>query len=86
MVLTGSLPPGLPSSYFADIVRSIGTSPAISVCLDCSGEVLKNAASGGARMIKVNAFEYQASFPQPAGFSLAAVRRDFDKVNGHVHS
>ena len=32
-------------------------------------------------MIKVNAFEYQASFPQLAGFSLAGVRKDFDNFH-----
>ena len=83
LVLTGSLPPGLPAHYFADIVRSAGAVPDLSVCLDCSGEVLQSAARIGARVIKVNAFEYQASFPQPAGFSPASARRDFDAFHAN---
>ena len=83
LVLTGSLPPGLPAHFFGDIVRSAAAVPDLSICLDCSGEVLQNAARFGARVIKVNAFEYQASFPQPAGFSPSAARRDFDTLHAN---
>jgi 1-phosphofructokinase family hexose kinase len=83
LVLTGSLPPGLPAHYFADIVRSASAVPDLSVCLDCSGDVLQSAARFGARVIKVNAIEYQASFPQPEGFNPASARRDFDTLHAN---
>lgn len=62
LALTGSLPPGLASSYYADVVSCLSGAASPSVCLDCSGEVLVLAARAGAQIIKVNLHEYQVTF------------------------
>jgi 1-phosphofructokinase family hexose kinase len=62
MVLTGSLPPSLPSSYYAGIVSQVKSFSGPDVCLDCSGEPLRLAVDQGVQVIKVNVKEFQASF------------------------
>jgi 1-phosphofructokinase family hexose kinase len=64
LVLTGSLPPALPPSYYAEIVRVVKEFKGLKVCLDCSGEPLRLAVENGAQIVKINAEEYQESFGQ----------------------
>ena len=62
LVLTGSLPPELPSRYYAEIVSQAKDFPGLKVCLDCSGEPLRLAVEQGAQVVKVNAKEFHSSF------------------------
>jgi len=62
LVLTGSLPPSLPSSYYAEIIRDVKKIKGLKVCLDCSGESLRLAVEDGVQIVKINAEEYQESY------------------------
>jgi tagatose 6-phosphate kinase len=62
LVLTGSLPHGLAPNYYARVINCLSGAGSPAVCLDCSGEVLMLAAEAGAKIIKVNVQEYQATF------------------------
>jgi fructose-1-phosphate kinase PfkB-like protein len=62
LVLTGSLPPALPSNYYAGIVSSVKHFKGLDVCLDCSGEPLRLAVDQGAQVVKVNVKEFQTCF------------------------
>jgi tagatose 6-phosphate kinase len=77
MVLTGSLPPTLPSRFYADIIQQVTGQPHLDVCLDCSGEVLQLAVEAGAQVIKVNHTEFQASFCSGVSWSLSRAARRF---------
>jgi tagatose 6-phosphate kinase len=77
LVLTGSLPPGLSSDYYAGVIRSVKDFPGLGVCLDCSGPALASAAEAGVKIIKVNVSEYLATFSNDEGFSLLCAQRTF---------
>jgi 1-phosphofructokinase family hexose kinase len=62
LVLTGSLPPELPASYYAEIVSRVKFTPGLNICLDCAGKALRQAVEEGVQVIKVNAKEFQSSF------------------------
>ncbi len=81
LVLTGSLSTGLPSHFYADIVRRVKPISNITICLDCNGDVLQSAAANGVKVIKVNASEYQTSFSNPGGFSLSTVPANFELLH-----
>lgn len=55
-VLSGSLPPGVPSGFYADLIRMIQDKDACAV-LDTSGEALKLGVAAGPRLVKPNAEE-----------------------------
>ena len=77
LVLTGSLPPPLPSNYYADIVQQAINQPQLEVCLDCSGEALRLAVEAGAHMIKVNLSEFQLSFCSGKSWDISHVAQTF---------
>jgi 1-phosphofructokinase family hexose kinase len=62
LVLTGSLPPSLPTGYYADIVRRVRAAPGLKVCLDCAGEALRLAVAEGVHVLKINRAEFAISF------------------------
>jgi len=81
LVLTGSLPPSFPSSYYADIVRKVRGSPSLRVCLDCSGETLRLAVENGAQVIKINSKEFQETFSnKEAAWDLRDVYHTFGSL------
>jgi tagatose 6-phosphate kinase len=51
VVLSGSLPPGLPDDAYATLVAAAGAAPAL---LDTSGEPLRLGAAAGPAIVKVN--------------------------------
>lgn len=65
VVLSGSLPPGLPHDYYAQILTALHRLPARLV-LDTSGEPLRLGLSGQPHIIKPNAHE-MADLMQCAG-------------------
>jgi 1-phosphofructokinase family hexose kinase len=56
LAICGSLPAGVPSSAYADLVRSASARSA-SVAIDASGEVLARALEAGPHLVKVNETE-----------------------------
>ncbi|WUS95863.1 1-phosphofructokinase family hexose kinase [Streptomyces sp. NBC_00708] len=56
VVLSGSLPPGLPSDAYADLIRASHQAGAATV-LDTSGSALLDALSAGPDIVKPNAAE-----------------------------
>ncbi len=77
LVLTGSLPPTLPSHFYADIIQQVINQPHLEVCLDCYGEALRLAVEAGAHVIKVNLIEFQASFCSGETWNLSRAARTF---------
>jgi tagatose 6-phosphate kinase len=65
LALIGSLQPDLPSSFYADLIR--GMKANVPICLDCSGEALKQAAWAGVSIIKVNWKEFCLALGHSSG-------------------
>jgi len=57
VVLSGSLPPGLPADAYATLIHAAGDTP---VLLDTSGEALRHGAAAGPAIVKVNRDEIAA--------------------------
>lgn len=57
-VLAGSLPPGVPVTVYADLIRRL-RARGIRVALDTSGEPLRAALSAGASLLKPNRHELE---------------------------
>ncbi|MBL9204378.1 MAG: 1-phosphofructokinase [Opitutaceae bacterium] len=57
-VLAGSLPPGVPVTYYADLIRQLRRR-GVRVALDTSGEPLRAALSAGPTLIKPNRHELE---------------------------
>jgi 1-phosphofructokinase family hexose kinase len=58
IVLTGSLPPGAPVDFYAQVIdrtRALG----VAVLVDASGEPLRHAAAAGPELLKINEDEFQ---------------------------
>jgi 1-phosphofructokinase len=58
-VLAGSLPPGFPDSFYADLIQSL-KARGKKVALDASGEALRLALAAKPDLIKPNVFELEA--------------------------
>jgi len=80
LVLTGSLPPSFPSSYYAQIVREVRDTNSLKICLDCSGVTLRLAVENGAHVIKVNLKEFQETFARNGQGNLQIVRDVFPSL------
>jgi 1-phosphofructokinase family hexose kinase len=80
LVLTGSLPPSLPPSYYAGIVSQVKSTPALNICLDCSGEPLRQAVDQGVQVVKVNVKEFQTSFLCGENWKPARALEIFDSL------
>ena len=80
LVLIGSLPHGLPTSYYADFIHAVADFPQLKICLDCSGEVLKKATEARAHVIKINAQEFYGSFLEHEAFELSQVLAVFHRL------
>ncbi|HPF58925.1 MAG TPA: 1-phosphofructokinase [Candidatus Competibacteraceae bacterium] len=77
IVLSGSLPPGIPVNAYATIITRMQAA-GIPVLLDTSGAPLKAALAAGPRMIKPNRYELAELLDRPLGSlaSLVAAGRD----------
>ena len=67
-VLAGSLPPGVPIDYYARLVRLIRQLGA-RVCLDASGEAMRQGCAAAPYLVKPNAEEAQ----EITGYSIGSV-------------
>ncbi|MHA1733295.1 MAG: 1-phosphofructokinase family hexose kinase [Promethearchaeota archaeon] len=54
VVLSGSLPPGLPSSTYGDLIRELRSELGVNCALDTSGRALMEGASAGPTLLKPN--------------------------------
>jgi tagatose 6-phosphate kinase len=76
VVLSGSLPPGLPAGTWATLVEAAGAA-GVPVVLDTHGEALRLGAAAGPAIVKPNLSELEALAGRPlsagAGVGLAAV-------------
>lgn len=61
LILTGSLPPDFPESYYADLIKALPCKDT-QICIDSNAEPLRLAAIEGAHLIKVNRNEFLAAF------------------------
>ncbi len=71
-VLSGSLPPGIEPSFYAQIIRIVQAAGSYAV-VDTSGPALKYACEAGPFLVKPNAVEAGAMLDQPVD-SLAEVQ------------
>jgi tagatose 6-phosphate kinase len=76
VVLSGSLPPGLPAATYATLIRSAG----LPVVLDAHGEALRLGAAAGPAIVKPNLAELEELAGQP--LSLAGDRTGRPTVAG----
>jgi tagatose 6-phosphate kinase len=60
VVLSGSMPPGLPASTYADLIR-MAADAGVPTLLDASGEALILGAAAGPAIVKPNLAEMQAA-------------------------
>jgi 6-phosphofructokinase 2 len=58
LVASGSLPPGVPSDFFAQVAR-VGKSKGAKTIIDTSGEALEKALQEGVYLIKPNVREFR---------------------------
>ena len=56
LVLTGSLPPGIPDTFYESLTRQ-ARSRAVKVCLDASGVALHTGARAKPDILRINRFE-----------------------------
>ncbi|NJC69233.1 1-phosphofructokinase family hexose kinase [Planosporangium thailandense] len=64
LVLTGSLPPGIPTDFYARVITRARAAGSV-VLVDTSGEPLAQAITAGPDVVKVNAQEFQHLLPAP---------------------
>lgn len=62
VILAGSLPPGLPPAFYADVIRRAHTIPVI---LDATGEALRLGMSARPHLVKANRLELQDAVGRP---------------------
>lgn len=62
VVLAGSLPPGVPGRFYAELIREIGDRP---VLLDATGEALRAGMEAHPAVLKANQFELQDAVGRP---------------------
>jgi len=63
-VVSGSIPRGIPGTFYADLVRDIRTRSAL-VCLDTSGEPLRLGYAADPKLIKPNLAEFSELVNSP---------------------
>ena len=73
LILAGSLPPGVPDTYYADLVRR-ARAAGLLVVLDASGEPLRHGLAAGPGAVKPNRPELEEVAGGPLR-DLAAVRQ-----------
>lgn len=83
VVLSGSLPPGVPSDLYSDLVTA-ARARGVFTGLDTSGEALAQAIAAGPDLIKPNAHEFEELLGHPLGShtELAAAARDWAARTG----
>ncbi|MBI2973855.1 MAG: hexose kinase [Armatimonadetes bacterium] len=62
VVLAGSLPPGMPATLYADVIRQAQTIPVI---LDATGEALRLGMAARPSLVKANRLELQDAVGRP---------------------
>ena len=78
LVLTGSLPPGLPVSTYQNWIKRYKARDVYTV-LDASNEALKKGIEAGPSLIKPNHHEWEMLFGKP--FNEAPVQPDLDRCH-----
>lgn len=73
LVLTGSIPPGVPTDFYADIITAARAKDVCTV-LDAQGALLMRGIAAGADVIKPNLQELSQSFDTPIDTREDAVR------------
>lgn len=66
VAIVGSLPPGAPAEYVAQLVLTAREASTAPIAVDTSGEALRLAALTGPHLIKVNVEEYERAFRRSA--------------------
>jgi len=74
VVLSGSLPPGVPSDAYAELIR-VARATGVRVVLDASGEALTHALDAGPELVKINAEELAGHAPGADDLAGAAQMR-----------
>lgn len=78
LVLCGSLPPGAPTSFYADAVR-LAHAAGVAVAVDASGPALAQALAARPSLVKPNRDELSALVERPLR-DIEAVRRAADEL------
>ena len=76
VVLAGSLPPGVPATFYADVIRQ---AQAIPVILDTTGEALRLGVAARPYLVKANELELQDAVGRPLD-SPEAVRKAAEEI------
>ncbi len=72
VVLSGSLPPGLPADSYAHLI-GLAAAAGVPVVLDAHGATLRRGAAAGPAIVKPNLAELAAAAGRPLGGDRAAV-------------
>jgi 1-phosphofructokinase family hexose kinase len=62
VLLTGSLPPGVPADLYAGLIQQANAAGCV-VLVDASGDSLVSAAAAGPQLLKINSHEFQRLAP-----------------------
>ncbi len=84
MVLAGSLPPGMPASVYAEIIRRTESLPII---LDATGDALRLGVAARPFLVKANSLELAESVgrPLPTTAEVVAATQEIARASGaHV--
>ena len=73
LVLTGSLPPGCPKSYYAQVIRSL-TGSGCRMVLDAEGEALRQGIEARPYLIKPNRLELEIELGHALGSTKEVAR------------
>jgi tagatose 6-phosphate kinase len=71
VVLSGSLPPGLPADAYAELIR-LAAAAGVPAVLDTSGEALRHGAAAGPAVVKPNLAELEAAVGRAVPWTGAA--------------
>ena len=74
LVLSGSLPPGVPDDFYAQLIRAVrAKAPHLPVVLDASGQALRHALDAGVYLFKPSGEELGALIGQTPATTLDCV-------------
>jgi tagatose 6-phosphate kinase len=85
VVLSGSLPPGLPADAYAELIR-LAAAAGVPAVLDTSGDALRHGTAAGPAVVKPNLAELEAAVgrpvPRAGAAGLAAVAEAAAELRG----
>ena len=82
LVMSGSLPPGVPTAFYADLIR-LAHAKGVKAVLDSAGAPFESGLEALPDLIKPNLYEFGLAFSRRLGFTLndkPDENTDFEKI------